>query len=137
MFAFSIKPTCDNAVTKSCKSETVSAYYFSSNRMSSAKRRSSNAGWPSPMSNPFKEASRLQLFIAHCNTAENKRGLKTHPCLTPEVMGKLRVDPHLPRTSPDWPSYSFDKESALHYFPECGDRLRMFHFMLILLVCVC
>ena len=30
-----------------------------------------------------------------------------------------------------------DKESALHYLPKCGDRLRMFHFMLILLVCVC
>ena len=56
----------------------------------------------------FKEASRLQFFIAHCNTGENKRGLKTHPCLTPEVMGKLRLDPHLPCTSPGWPSYSFN-----------------------------
>ena len=108
LVAFSIKPTCDNAVTKSCKSETASAYDFANNKMSSAKRRSSNAGSPSPKSNPFKEASRLQFFIAHCNTAENKRGLRTHPCLTPEVMGKLRLDPHLPCTSPDWPSYSFD-----------------------------
>ena len=86
----------------------VSAYDFANNKMSSAKRRSSNAGWPSHESNPFKEASRLQLFIAHCSTAENKRELRTHPCLTPEGMGKLRLDPHLPRTSPDWPSYNFD-----------------------------
>ena len=108
LVAFSIKPTCDSALTKSCKSETVSAYDFANSKMSSAKRRSSNAGWPSRKSNPFKEASRLQFFISQCNTAENKRGLRTHPCLTPEVMGKLRLDPHLPRTSPDWPSYSFD-----------------------------
>ena len=76
--------------------------------MSSAKRRSSSAGWPSPKSNPFKGMSRLQPVIAHCSTAKKTRGLRTHPCLTPGVMGKLRLDPHLPRTSPDWPSYSFD-----------------------------
>ena len=85
-----------------------STYDFANNRMPSAKRRSSSAGWPSHKSNPFKGASRLQPFIAHYSTAENKWGLRTHPCLTPDVMGKLRLDPHLPCTSPDWPSYSFD-----------------------------
>ncbi len=94
--ALSIKPTCDSTVAKSCKSETASAYDFPNNRMSSAKRRSSSAGWLSPKSNPLNGASRLQPFIAHCGTAENKRGLKTHPYLTPEAMGKLRLDPHLP-----------------------------------------
>ena len=108
LLALSVKPTCDSTVAKSCKSEIASAYYFANNRMSSAKRRSSSAGWPSPKSNPFKGTSRLQPVIAHCSTAKNTRGLRTHPCLTPEVMGKLRPDPHLPRTSPDWPSYSFD-----------------------------
>ena len=94
LLALSVKPTCDSTVAKSCKNETASAYDFANNRMSSAKRRSSSAGWPSPKSNPFKGTSRLQPFIAHCSTAENNRGLRTHPCLTPEVMGKLRLDPH-------------------------------------------
>ena len=107
--ALSIKPTCDSTVAKSCKSETASAYDFPNNRMSSAKRRSSSAGWLSPKSNPLNGASRLQPFIAHCSTAENKRGLKTHPYLTPEAMGKLRLDLHaMTCTSPDWPSYSVD-----------------------------
>ena len=44
LIAFNIKPACDSAVTKSCKSKTVSAYDFANNKMSSAKRKSSNAG---------------------------------------------------------------------------------------------
>ena len=57
--------------------------------MSSAKRKSSNAGWPSPKSNPFKGASRLLLFIAYCGIAEDSRGLRTHRCLTPEFSTPL------------------------------------------------
>ena len=49
-------------------------------------RRSINAGWPS---------------TAALRTIE--LGLGTF-CLTPEIMGKLQQDPHLPRTSPDWPA---------------------------------
>ena len=51
---------------------------------------------------------RASNLSAHCNIANNKRRLRTHPCFTPEVMGQLRLDLHLPRTSPDWPSYTLD-----------------------------
>ena len=63
LFACSIKPSCDGTTTKSGKSETISTYDFAYSRMSSAKRRSRNAGWPSsPTSNPFNRASRVQPF---------------------------------------------------------------------------
>ena len=52
-----------------------------------------------------RRASNLSV---HCNTAKNKRRLRTHPCFTPEVMGQLRLALHLPRTSPDWPSYTLE-----------------------------
>ena len=59
LFAFSIKPSCDSTVTNSCNSETVSANDFAdfaNNRVSSAKRRSSNPGSPSPKSIFSEEA---------------------------------------------------------------------------------
>ena len=72
LFAVNIKPTCDSTVTKSCKGQTLSSYVFANKKMSSANRRSSNAGWPSPKSNLFKGTSRLQRVIAQCSIAENK-----------------------------------------------------------------
>ena len=55
--------------------------------------------------------------MGQCSTAENKRGLKPHPCLTPDVMGKLWPDFDLRRTFPDWPSYSFDARISCD--PKC------------------
>ena len=71
------------------RTKRFSTYDFANDRMSSAKRRSSKAGWPSSKSNPFKRESRLQLFIAHQSTAEKKRGLRTHPCPHARSYGKI------------------------------------------------
>ena len=97
LFALTIKPTCDSTVTKSFRSETVSGYDCAKKRMFSAK-----LAIPHIIS--FQRSVAPPTFhnpLQHC-------GKTTNPCLTPQIMGKLRLDRHLPRASPDWPSCSFD-----------------------------
>ena len=97
LFALTIKPTCDSTVTKSFRSETVSGYDCAKKRMFSAK-----LAIPHIIS--FQRSVAPPTFhspLQHC-------GKRTNPCLTPQIMGKLRLDRHLPRASPDWPSCSLD-----------------------------
>ena len=97
LFALTIKPTCDSTVTKSFRSETVSGYDCAKKRMFSAKLAISHIiSFQRSVAPPtFHNA------LQHC-------GKTTNSCLTPQIMGKLRLDRHLPRASPDWPSCSFD-----------------------------
>ena len=89
-------------------------------KMSSAKRRSSKGGWRLPSTtvqnrdyaekkvrgknihhgnqSPIRcfrhfSAHARQSFLAHCNTAKNRRGLRTHPCRTPALIGKTVLLP--------------------------------------------
>ncbi len=94
----SIKSTCNSTGTKSCRRKLFQHMIL---EIRSCRRQKAD---------PAAQigASRLQPSIAHCITVDNKRGLRTHPCLTPDIMGKLRLDPDSPRTSRDWPTYRFD-----------------------------
>ena len=50
----------------------------------------------------------LNFRMANCNTAQKRRGLKTHPCRTPPVMLNFLLRPDDPMTSPNCPSYNFE-----------------------------
>ena len=92
-FAFNIKPACDSTEPNHVKAKQFQHMIL---QIIGCSRQNADPATPVqqlPKSSPFKEASRLQLFIGHRSTAENKRGLGTHPCFKAEVMGKLRLDP--------------------------------------------
>lgn len=56
---------------------------------------STQLGKPSPKTRPRSSTCNLQSCNAHCNTALNKRRLRTHPCRTPAASRNLRVLPNL------------------------------------------
>ena len=57
-------------------------------------------------SKPRSPTFNLHFRMANCNTAQKRRGLKTHPCRTPPVMLKFLLRPDDPMTSPNCPSYN-------------------------------
>ena len=103
------KPTRPNCLTNASKRLPASTRDCAKIRMSSAKRKSSKLGPPSIKLKPIFPTSALHSRIAHCNTAQNKRGLSTHPCRTPPVILNFLLCPFLPTTSPHCPKYTHCK----------------------------
>ena len=108
LFAFNKTPTSDNSATKLSNSFLTSMAERAKSRMSSANRRSMRCGIPSDKSKPRSPTFILHFRMANCNTAQKRRGLKTHPCRTPPVMLNFLLRPVDPMTSANCPSYNFE-----------------------------
>ena len=87
---FSKRPTSANSCIKVSKRKSVSCAVRAKSNMSSANLKSRSFGTPSCRSMPHCacSTSSLHFRIAHCCTDEKSFGLRTHPCLTPEFVGK-------------------------------------------------
>ena len=80
-------------------------------------------GIPSDKSKPRSPTFNLHFRIANCNTAQKRRGLKTHPCCTPPVMLNYLLRPEDPMTSPNCPSYNFDIIQTMCSEMRCSRKL--------------
>ena len=78
-------------------------------RKSSAKRKSNKFGPPSIKLKPTLPTWALHSRMVHCNTAQIKRGLCTHPCRTLPVVLNFLLCPVSPKASPDGPKYTHCK----------------------------
>ena len=78
-----------SSATKLSNSLPTSKADRAKSKMSSANRKSMRCGIPSDKSKPRSPTFSLHFRIANCNTAQKRRGLKTHPGRTPPFWLKL------------------------------------------------
>ena len=80
------KATRSNCLTHAAQRLPASTCDCVKNLDVPTKRASNKLGPPSIKLKPIFPTSALRSRIADCNTAQNKRGLSTHPCRTPPVI---------------------------------------------------
>ena len=91
-------------------------------KMSSANRRFRRVGPPSPKSSPSPPTVRRHIPIAISNTAQNSRGVNTHPCLTPRLMSNSLLLSLVPAICPVWSLYKFCKSQTIWSLIPCWDK---------------
>ena len=99
---FNTNPAVAKCRTRLSNKFCTSSFLFAKIKMSSAKRKSSKRGIASPRCTPPCGFASLHSDIANSSAAQNKRGLSTHPCRTPEKMSNVLLSPAPSRTTPVW-----------------------------------
>ena len=105
---FNFKPVLSSVAIKASRNNAAPLVVALKIKLSSSNRRSSKGGYPSWKSipHPFPSAHARQSFLAHCNTEQNRRGLSTHTCRTPALIGKTVALAQVLFTSPVCAHYS-------------------------------